>query len=100
ALAVGLHWDVWGEDERAFDTHDLAAVRDEFRRQLDEFQRLLGRLPTHIDSHRHAHREEHLRPLFRELVAPSASPSAMTARCASSAAFTPSGSGASRTWST
>jgi chitin disaccharide deacetylase len=70
ALAVGLHWDVWGEDEREFDAHDRAAVRDEFRRQLDEFQRLLGRLPTHIDSHRHAHREEHLLPLFRELVAP------------------------------
>ncbi len=70
ALAVGLHWDVWGEDERAFDTRDLAAVRDEFRRQRDEFHRLLGRPPTHVDSHRHAHREEHLLPLFRELVAP------------------------------
>jgi chitin disaccharide deacetylase len=70
ALAVGLHWDVWGEDEREFDTRDLAAIRDEFRRQFDEFQRLLGRPPTHIDSHRHAHRQEHLLPLFRELVAP------------------------------
>jgi predicted glycoside hydrolase/deacetylase ChbG (UPF0249 family) len=70
ALAVGLHWDVWGEDEREFDTRDRAAVRDEFRRQLDECQRLLGRPPTHVDSHRHAHREEHLLPLFRELVAP------------------------------
>jgi predicted glycoside hydrolase/deacetylase ChbG (UPF0249 family) len=70
ALAVGLHWDVWGEDERAFDTHNLALVRQEFERQLGEFHRLLGRMPTHVDSHRHAHREEHLRPLFRELVAP------------------------------
>lgn len=70
ALSLGLHWDVHGEDERAFDLDDLAAVRDEFRRQLDEFHRLVGRPPTHIDSHRHVHREEHLRPLFRELVAP------------------------------
>jgi predicted glycoside hydrolase/deacetylase ChbG (UPF0249 family) len=70
ALAVGLHWDVCGEDERDFDTEDLSAVRDEFRRQLDEFVRLLGRPPTHVDSHRHVHREEHLLPLFRELVAP------------------------------
>src|SRR5215471_1821176 len=70
ALAVGLHWDVWGEDEREFDLDDMAAVRDEFRRQLDEFHRLLGRPPTHIDSHRHAHREEQVMPLFRELVAP------------------------------
>src|SRR5262245_27169573 len=70
ALAVGLHWDVWGEDEREFDLDDRAAVRDEFRRQLDEFHRLLGRDPTHVDSHRHAHREEHLMPLFRKLVGP------------------------------
>jgi predicted glycoside hydrolase/deacetylase ChbG (UPF0249 family) len=70
ALAVGLHWDVCGEDEREFDTDDLPAVRDEFRRQLDEFHRLLGRLPTHVDSHRHVHREEHVMPVFRELVAP------------------------------
>ena len=69
-LAVGLHWDVWGEDERVFDIDDPRAVRDEFRRQLDEFHRLLGRMPTHVDSHRHAHRKEHLMPLFRELVEP------------------------------
>jgi predicted glycoside hydrolase/deacetylase ChbG (UPF0249 family) len=70
ALSVGLHWDVCGEDERSFDTHDLAAVREEFRRQLEAFHRLMGRPPTHVDSHRHVHREEHLRPVFRELVAP------------------------------
>src|SRR5262245_25656118 len=63
ALAIGLHWDVCGEDEREFDTDDLPAVRD-------EFHRLLGRPPTHVDSHRHVHREEHLMPVFRELVAP------------------------------
>jgi predicted glycoside hydrolase/deacetylase ChbG (UPF0249 family) len=70
ALALGLHWDVWGEDEREFDTHNLQAVRDEFRRQVDAFHRLLGRMPTHVDSHRHAHREDHLVPLFRELMLP------------------------------
>jgi predicted glycoside hydrolase/deacetylase ChbG (UPF0249 family) len=70
ALAIGLHFDVCGEDEREFDTDDVAAVRDEFRRQLEEFHRLLGRPPTHVDSHRHVHRQEHLMPVFRELVAP------------------------------
>jgi predicted glycoside hydrolase/deacetylase ChbG (UPF0249 family) len=70
ALAVGLHWDVCGEDERAFDLDDVGAARDEFRRQLDLFHRLMGRLPTHVDSHRHVHREEHLMPHFREWVAP------------------------------
>jgi predicted glycoside hydrolase/deacetylase ChbG (UPF0249 family) len=69
-LAVGLHWDVWGEDERWFDVEDLPAVRDEFHRQLEEFYRLMGRMPTHVDSHRHAHRKKHLMPLFRELVEP------------------------------
>lgn len=67
-LSLGLHWDVWGEDEREFDLRDVSAVRGEFQRQLDEFERLTGRLPTHVDSHRHAHRE--IMPLFRELVAP------------------------------
>jgi predicted glycoside hydrolase/deacetylase ChbG (UPF0249 family) len=70
ALAVGLHWDVWGEDERWFDIEDLRAVRDEFHLQLEEFYRLMGRMPTHVDSHRHAHRKKHLMPLFRELVEP------------------------------
>jgi predicted glycoside hydrolase/deacetylase ChbG (UPF0249 family) len=70
ALAIGLHWDVWGEDEREFDLGNLSLVRDEFHRQLDEFHRLLGRMPTHIDSHRHAHRDAHVMPLFRELTAP------------------------------
>jgi predicted glycoside hydrolase/deacetylase ChbG (UPF0249 family) len=70
ALAIGLHWDVWGEDERHFDIRDVPAVRDEFRRQLEEFYHLLGRLPTHVDSHRHAHQEKHLMPVFRELVQP------------------------------
>ena len=69
-LSIGLHFDVWGEDERDFDTHDIPATRDEFRRQFDRFAALLGRPPTHIDSHRHAHREPHLFPHFREWVEP------------------------------
>lgn len=69
-LAVGLHWDVWGEDEREFDITDIPLVRDEFRRQFDMFEQLLGRPPTHVDSHRHAHRSEKLMPVFLELVHP------------------------------
>jgi chitin disaccharide deacetylase len=69
-LAIGLHWDVWGEDEREFDLADHQAIRREFSAQLDEFERLMGRLPTHIDSHRHAHRQEGVFDLFRELVEP------------------------------
>lgn len=68
-LAIGLHFDVWGEDERDFDTQDLRATRDELRRQLDRFLDVMGRPPTHIDSHRHAHREDHLFPHFRDWTA-------------------------------
>jgi chitin disaccharide deacetylase len=73
-LSVGLHWDVWGEDEREFDLNDLAAVRETFRQQMDEFYRLLGRGPTHVDSHRHAHRDHRVRALFKELIEPLAVP--------------------------
>lgn len=69
-LSIGLHFDVWGEDEREFDLGNTDAVREEFRRQLDDFERMMGRLPTHIDSHRHAHRQPGMLPLFQELVAP------------------------------
>ena len=67
-LAIGLHWDVYGEDERDFSMSDARAVRDEFARQLDAFHDLMGRGPTHVDSHRHAHREQF--ELFQELVDP------------------------------
>ncbi len=69
-LSIGLHWDVWGEDEREFNIHDIRAVRNEFHKQLDEFHHLMGCMPTHVDSHRHVHREKHLMPVFRELVEP------------------------------
>ncbi|MGH2755261.1 MAG: carbohydrate deacetylase [Actinomycetota bacterium] len=69
-LAVGLHWDVWGEDERDFDLSDLRAVEREFHTQLDRFRQLMQRDPTHIDSHRHAHRHKHVFGTFRNLVEP------------------------------
>lgn len=68
SLSIGLHWDISGEDERQFDIWDPRAVRDEFARQLDAFQKLVGAPPTHFDSHRHVHTWQ--LPLFRELVEP------------------------------
>jgi predicted glycoside hydrolase/deacetylase ChbG (UPF0249 family) len=73
-LAIGLHWDVCGEDDRPFDLDDVRAVREEFHRQLGEFERITGRLPTHIDSHRHVHLSPQLLPIFQELVAPFGTP--------------------------
>jgi predicted glycoside hydrolase/deacetylase ChbG (UPF0249 family) len=69
ALAVGLHWDVWGEDERAFDLGDADAVRREIRSQLDSFHSLLGRWPTHVDSHKHAHLDPRAFAIMTEEVA-------------------------------
>jgi predicted glycoside hydrolase/deacetylase ChbG (UPF0249 family) len=69
-LAVGLHWDVIGEDEREFDLRDERAVRGAFQAQLESFVELMGRAPTHIDSHRHLHLRAEVRDLFCELTAP------------------------------
>ncbi len=70
ALAVGLHWDGGGEGVPEIDLDDAPVVRDEFHRQLERFHRLVGRMPTHVDSESHAHRQSHLMPLFREMVGP------------------------------
>jgi chitin disaccharide deacetylase len=69
-LAVGLHWDVVGEEDRDFAFHDRARVRSEFESQLERFVELTGRAPTHVDSHRHTHMRPELREFFRELAAP------------------------------
>ena len=37
------------------DIDDRDAVAAEIERQLEQFQRLVGRKPTHIDSHQHVH---------------------------------------------
>jgi predicted glycoside hydrolase/deacetylase ChbG (UPF0249 family) len=66
ALSVGLHWDVWGEDERSFELGDSSAVRSEFRRQLDGFHALTGNRPTHVDSHKHAHLDPRVFPIIIE----------------------------------
>ncbi|MGI9082390.1 MAG: ChbG/HpnK family deacetylase [Thermoleophilaceae bacterium] len=75
ALAVGLHWDLDGEDAQAgVELEDPAAVRLELQRQLDAFQRLMGRAPTHLDSHHHVHRRPEIAPIARELAAALAVP--------------------------
>ncbi len=75
ALAVGLHWDLDGEDgpdRVALD--EPGAVRLELERQLDAFQGLMGRPPTHLDSHHHVHRRPEIAPIARELAAALAVP--------------------------
>lgn len=70
ALGLGLHLDLgeweyadgeWRSVYHVARTDDAAAVEDELARQLAEFERLAGTMPTHIDSHQHVHREEPVR---------------------------------------
>lgn len=70
-LAIGLHWDLDGEDaDPSIDLESPAAVRAELARQLEAFHELTGRAPTHVDSHHHVHRRPEIAPIARELVEP------------------------------
>ena len=68
-LDVGLHLDFaewayrggeWIELYRFVDVEDPRAVTCEIERQLELFERLLKRPPTHLDSHQHVHRRPQL----------------------------------------
>jgi predicted glycoside hydrolase/deacetylase ChbG (UPF0249 family) len=58
-LSVGLHFVDDGDD-----------VARALARQLDSFERLVGRPPTHVDSHHHFHRDDDVFPRFCALVEP------------------------------
>lgn len=75
-LDLGLHLDLgewtclggrWRKLYGVVPIEDPAAVRDECERQLERFQRLVGRPPTHLDSHQHVHRDDPVRPVAREI---------------------------------
>jgi predicted glycoside hydrolase/deacetylase ChbG (UPF0249 family) len=66
-LSVGLHLDLgeweyrdgeWRERYVVVAAEDPRAVEAEIGRQLERFEALLGRAPTHLDSHQHVHRDE------------------------------------------
>ena len=71
-ISVGLHLDLgewvhrnqeWVPRYTVVPVEDSLAVADEFVRQLSEFEKLVGRKPTHIDSHQHVHRQEPVRSI-------------------------------------
>jgi predicted glycoside hydrolase/deacetylase ChbG (UPF0249 family) len=73
SLSVGLHLDLGEWEYRDGEWHaryELAAeqtpdaIAEEIERQLERFERLTGRSPTHLDSHQHVH---HVGPVRREL---------------------------------
>lgn len=69
-VSIGLHFDLgewsyeegeWSEVYRVADPEDLEAVRNELLCQLEIFEGLMGRPPTHLDSHQHVHRSDPVR---------------------------------------
>jgi chitin disaccharide deacetylase len=75
-LSVGLHVDLGEQIFRAGEWVSLytvvplqneTAVRDEISRQLGEFDRLVGHVPSHLDSHQNVHLREPIRAILIEL---------------------------------
>ena len=76
-LGVGLHLDfgewifrdgAWTPLYTVIDQTDARAVAGEIKSQLESFERLAGRHPTHIDSHQHAHRKPPVSSILPQLV--------------------------------
>ena len=69
-LSLGLHIDLgeWtvigGEWAPVYERQDGAG---EIEAQIDEFRRLVGRDPTHLDSHHHVHQSEPVASTVRSL---------------------------------
>lgn len=75
-LGLGLHLDLgeWRCTSGRWETiyqrvclDDDSAVRQEIVEQLELFESLVGRAPTHVDSHQHVHKEEPVRSAVEEL---------------------------------
>lgn len=66
-LSIGLHVDLTRGPSVPALLSNLDAVADEIERQLGIFSRLMGRLPTHIDSHHHVHLRFNVGRVFVEL---------------------------------
>jgi chitin disaccharide deacetylase len=69
-LSVGLHLD-GGEwiyrDGGWAAVYEIEPLLDEVEGQLEQFRRLVGEDPTHLDSHQHIHRDEPLKTQMVEL---------------------------------
>jgi predicted glycoside hydrolase/deacetylase ChbG (UPF0249 family) len=70
SLSVGLHLDLgeweyrdgeWHARHDEVEPQTPDDVADEIGRQLERFEQLTGRPPTHLDSHQHVHRYEPVR---------------------------------------
>jgi predicted glycoside hydrolase/deacetylase ChbG (UPF0249 family) len=67
-LSVGLHVNLTTEEgELVVDPTAPDDCRAELYRQVERFQDLIGRLPTHLDAHHNIHRSPQLLPHFLDL---------------------------------
>ena len=64
-LSVGLHADLRDELDKA--SGDSRGVRESLQQQFRQFESLVGRPPTHIDSHHNVHRDPRALAPFLEL---------------------------------
>ena len=73
-LSIGLHFEAgewrcangeWKLAYRVVETDDATEIEKGLDRQLADFERLVGRLPTHLDSHQHVHQSEPCRAVLQ-----------------------------------
>ena len=71
-LGLGIHFDLgewyyeseeWKPRYDVADMRDADAVEKELIAQLERFERLVGRPPTHLDSHQHVHHDAIVLPI-------------------------------------
>jgi len=66
-LSIGLHAEIAAAYEGLAPDDACARWRAELEWQLEQFRRLLGRDPTHLDSHHSRHRDLRVAPVFVEV---------------------------------
>lgn len=67
-LDIGLHVTLTNEDATPLvDFNDTERCAAELQTQMEHFEAVLGRRPTHIDTHQNVHRDSRLTPLFISL---------------------------------
>jgi predicted glycoside hydrolase/deacetylase ChbG (UPF0249 family) len=75
-LSMGLHIDLgewiytngkWEPLYEVVSLKDGSAVAEEVSRQLDDFHRLVGNNPSHIDSHQHVHLRKPIKRLLLDI---------------------------------
>lgn len=75
-LSLGLHIDLgewvyragkWSPNYQRVNLNDAKAVKKEIAKQVSVFLKLVGRVPTHLDSHQHVHRQEPVRSIVLHL---------------------------------